>query len=101
MARILAALALFAIIAPIHLLTKALLRRSRWPSRFLSAVAWAMGARVEVKGEPVGRHTLIVANHTSWLDILIRRRSFWNGLLPSLKQGLTASTRPEFTCPMR
>jgi 1-acyl-sn-glycerol-3-phosphate acyltransferase len=71
MARILAALALFAIITPIHLVTKALLGRSPWPSRFLSAMAWAMGARVEVKGEAVGRHTLIVANHTSWFDILI------------------------------
>lgn len=45
--------------------------RSPWPRRFLGAVAWALGARVEVKGPNVGNHTLIVANHTSWLDILI------------------------------
>ena len=30
-----------------------------------------MGARVAVKGTPVTRHTMIVANHTSWFDILI------------------------------
>jgi 1-acyl-sn-glycerol-3-phosphate acyltransferase len=30
-----------------------------------------MGARVEVKGTPVARHTLVVSNHTSWFDILI------------------------------
>jgi 1-acyl-sn-glycerol-3-phosphate acyltransferase len=27
--------------------------------------------RVRVVGAPVGRHTLIVSNHTSWLDILV------------------------------
>jgi 1-acyl-sn-glycerol-3-phosphate acyltransferase len=64
-------LLLFAIVAPVHLLTRALLGRSPWPSRFLSAVAWTMGARVEVKGAAVTRHTLIIANHTSWFDILI------------------------------
>ena len=30
-----------------------------------------MGARVCVHAGPVGGHTLIVANHTSWLDILV------------------------------
>jgi 1-acyl-sn-glycerol-3-phosphate acyltransferase len=30
-----------------------------------------MGARVRVHAGPVGGHTLIVANHTSWLDILV------------------------------
>jgi len=29
------------------------------------------GARVTAIGAPAGRHTLILANHTSWLDILI------------------------------
>jgi 1-acyl-sn-glycerol-3-phosphate acyltransferase len=58
-------------VAPVHLLTRALVGRSPWPNRFLSAVAWTMGARVEVKGSAVTRHTLIIANHTSWFDILI------------------------------
>ncbi len=62
---------MLAIIAPAHLLTKAVSGTSPWPSRFLAAVAWTIGVRVKVKGAAVGRHTLIVANHTSWLDILI------------------------------
>ena len=45
--------------------------RSPWPSRFLRSVAWVLGARVRVIGDAATRHTLIVANHTSWLDILI------------------------------
>lgn len=30
-----------------------------------------MGLRVRTEGEPLGAHQLVVANHTSWLDILI------------------------------
>jgi len=33
--------------------------------------AWICGARVRLAGQPIGRHSLIIANHTSWLDILI------------------------------
>lgn len=69
--RIAGAILLFAVIGPIHVLTKALLRRSPWPPLFLSAVAWVLGARVRVVGPPASKHTLLVANHTSWLDILI------------------------------
>jgi lyso-ornithine lipid O-acyltransferase len=69
--RIAKALVLFAIIAPIHIVTKVVLGRSPWPPRFLAAVAHALGARVRVVGTPAGRHTLLVANHTSWFDILL------------------------------
>src|SRR5947199_5956213 len=62
---------LFAIVGPIHIATKRLLRRSRWPQRFLAAAGRIIGMRVRVVGAPVGRHTLIVSNHTSWLDILV------------------------------
>jgi len=62
---------LFALAAPIHLLTKALVRRSPWPSRFLAGIAWIFGARVRVQGEAVRPHTLIVANHLSWFDIVV------------------------------
>ena len=58
-------------LGPVHFVTKALLRRSPWPPRFLSAAAWIVGARVQVVGRKVQRHTLLIANHTSWLDILI------------------------------
>lgn len=56
---------------PPHLLSKLLLRRSRWPRRFLATAARIAGARARLSGEPLGPRTLVVANHTSWLDILI------------------------------
>jgi 1-acyl-sn-glycerol-3-phosphate acyltransferase len=69
--RIAGLLLLFAGCAPIHLATRLLLGRSPWPRRFLAAAAWICGARVSTAGRPAGRHTLILANHTSWLDIVI------------------------------
>ncbi len=62
---------LFLVVAPIHIARKALLGRSPWPSRFLTGAAWIIGARVRVSGHRPGRRALLVANHTSWLDILI------------------------------
>jgi 1-acyl-sn-glycerol-3-phosphate acyltransferase len=70
-ARIAAAVAFFALIAPIHIVTKTALGRSRWPTRFLAGVAWIFGARVRVAGAPIRRHTLLVANHLSWFDIVV------------------------------
>ena len=54
-----------------HLLSKALLGRSRWPPRFLAAAAWIVGARARTLGKPLRPHSLLVANHVSWLDILV------------------------------
>ena len=48
-----------------------MLGRSPWPQRFLAAAAWIVGARVRVDGAPIAPHTLLIANHTSWLDILV------------------------------
>lgn len=62
---------LFLILAPIHILSKWSLGRSPWPSRFLAAAARICGVRVRVEGHPLEPHTFVVANHTSWLDILI------------------------------
>src|SRR6476620_7551963 len=70
-ARVAAAFGLFAVVAPIHLMTKALLRRSSWPRRFLAGVAWIFGARVRVKGAELRPHTLLIANHLSWFDIVV------------------------------
>ena len=64
-------LLLFAVCGPIHVATKLLLGRSPWPRRFLAAVGWVCGARVRLAGAPAERHTLLLANHTSWLDIVI------------------------------
>jgi 1-acyl-sn-glycerol-3-phosphate acyltransferase len=55
----------------VHLLTKALLGRSRWPSRFLAGVSWIFGARTRVIGAPLGSHALIISNHLSWFDIVV------------------------------
>jgi 1-acyl-sn-glycerol-3-phosphate acyltransferase len=70
-ARIAGLILLFLFLAPVHIITKALLRRSPWPQRFLAAAAWIFGVRVRVKGREIRPHTLLVANHTSWLDILV------------------------------
>lgn len=62
---------LFLTLAPIHILSKWLLGRSPWPSRFLAAAARISGVRVRIEGAPLGPHSFVVANHISWLDILI------------------------------
>src|SRR6185369_13349256 len=69
--RVGAALALFAIIAPIHILTKVSLGRSPWPPRFLAGVSRIFGARARLDGDRPGPHTLLVANHISWFDIVV------------------------------
>ena len=71
MLRIAGLILLFAVLGPIHILAKRIFHRSRWPQRFLAAAAWIVGARVKVSGRPLGRHTLLVSNHISWLDILV------------------------------
>ena len=62
---------LFLVLAPLHVASTKLLRRSPWPQRFLGAVAWLLGARIRREGANVRPPTLLVANHTSWLDILV------------------------------
>jgi 1-acyl-sn-glycerol-3-phosphate acyltransferase len=69
--RITGLILLFLFCAPAHVVTKLLLHRSPWPPWFLAASAWIIGARVRRTGAPVRRHTLLVCNHTSWLDILV------------------------------
>jgi len=51
--------------------TKSLRRRSPWPRWFLAAAAWIIGARARVVSTRTTPHTLLIANHTSWLDILV------------------------------
>ena len=62
---------LFAVVGPIHVLTKLLFGRSRWPKTFLAASAWIVGARTTVVGRPFKPTTLLISNHVSWLDILV------------------------------
>jgi 1-acyl-sn-glycerol-3-phosphate acyltransferase len=56
---------------PLHYLWRLLRRRSPWPRRFLGLVARAAGMRVRVVGTPLERDVLFLANHLSWLDILV------------------------------
>jgi lyso-ornithine lipid O-acyltransferase len=44
---------------------------SPWPRSFLRGAGWAAGADVSMAGDPLPRDVLFVANHLSWLDILI------------------------------
>lgn len=62
---------LFAIVGPIHVLTKLLFGRSRWPQWFLATSAWIVGARPALVGDPLKPTTLLISNHVSWLDILV------------------------------
>jgi len=62
---------LFLAYVPPHLLSKWLLRRSSWPRRFLRHAALVAGVRPKVAGVPLAPHSFVIANHISWLDILI------------------------------
>ena len=62
---------LFLAYVPPHILSKWLLGRSAWPPRFLRHAGLIAGARPRIVGSPLEPHTFVIANHTSWLDILI------------------------------
>lgn len=42
---------------------------TRWARRFLAGSGWICGVDVRTRGELAGPRTLLLANHTSWLDI--------------------------------
>ncbi|MDB5722332.1 MAG: 1-acyl-sn-glycerol-3-phosphate acyltransferase, partial [Alphaproteobacteria bacterium] len=56
---------------PLHYAWKLAGRRSPWPRRFLFMVAFAAGMRPRVTGSPLKRQVLFLANHVSWLDIML------------------------------
>ncbi|HET9353440.1 MAG TPA: 1-acyl-sn-glycerol-3-phosphate acyltransferase, partial [Sphingomicrobium sp.] len=62
---------LFLAYVPPHLLSKALFGRSGWPPRFLRHAGLIAGIRPRIEGEALQPHTLVIANHTSWIDILL------------------------------
>lgn len=55
---------------PAHLIAR-LFGRSPVPPLFLGWCGWIIGARVRTVGAPVRAPSLIVANHISWMDILV------------------------------
>jgi 1-acyl-sn-glycerol-3-phosphate acyltransferase len=63
--------ALLAVHLPLHGLWRLFRRRSPWPRLFLGRTAWACGIDVTVSGRPLSNDVLYVANHLSWLDILV------------------------------
>jgi 1-acyl-sn-glycerol-3-phosphate acyltransferase len=56
---------------PFHYAWKLFRRPSPWPRRFLWWVGRATGARVTIVGRPLSSQVLFVANHLSWLDIMV------------------------------
>ena len=56
---------------PLHYSWKLLGRRSPWPRKFLGWVGRSAGMRLRVVGKPLPSHVLFVANHLSWLDIMV------------------------------
>lgn len=56
---------------PLHYSWKIAGRRSPWPRKFLGWVGRSAGMRLRVVGTPLRSHVLFVANHLSWLDIMV------------------------------
>lgn len=68
-ARVIGLILACAVCLVLHGLTRGLGRPSPWPRVFLRLVGRICGAVVEVRGQPLRRDVLFVANHVSWLDI--------------------------------
>lgn len=69
--RVLAMAAGLIVCLPLHYLWAAFRRRSPWPRLFLGWVGRSAGMRPRILGTPLRRDVLILANHLSWLDIML------------------------------
>ena len=69
--RLAAIAAALIVCVPLHYSWKLFGRASPWPRRFLGFVGRASGMRTRVVGTPLKRHVLFLANHASWLDIML------------------------------
>ncbi|HEY0117076.1 MAG TPA: lysophospholipid acyltransferase family protein [Allosphingosinicella sp.] len=56
---------------PLHYAWKLVGAKSPWPRRFLFWVGYVAGIRLEVRGSYRRTNILFVANHATWLDIMI------------------------------
>ena len=70
-ARLAAMIAALAIALPVHGAWRLFRLSSPWPPIFLGTIARIVGARVRIVGTPVRHDVLYLANHQSWLDILV------------------------------
>ena len=69
--RLAIAVVLLAALLPAHMLWRLARRPSPWPRRFLGGVARIFGAVTQSRGTPLRHDVFFVANHVSWLDILV------------------------------
>lgn len=60
-----------AVLLPLHGLWRLFGARSPWPTKFLQWAGKSAGADVTIRGTPLKRDVLFIANHVSWLDILV------------------------------
>nr|WP_306437073.1 lysophospholipid acyltransferase family protein [Porphyrobacter sp. GA68] len=54
-----------------YAIAKPFTRHNPVPPRFLGGTARLAGVRVQVEGQPLRRDALLLANHISWIDILV------------------------------
>jgi 1-acyl-sn-glycerol-3-phosphate acyltransferase len=69
--RVLAIAGSLLVFLPLHYLWRLFRAPSPWPRAFLKWVGTAAGMRVTIRGTPLTRNVLFLANHVSWLDIMI------------------------------
>lgn len=69
--RIAAIIAWFLAVLPPHLLLTLAGRRDAVPPLFLAGVGRLAGLRLRLEGRPVPGRLLLVANHVSWLDVMV------------------------------
>jgi lyso-ornithine lipid O-acyltransferase len=62
---------LFLIIILPHVIWRVFDKQSPFAILFLRWSGWLAGARVTTIGMPIKRHVLFIANHLSWMDILV------------------------------
>lgn len=70
-ARIAAIAVALILMLPFHLLVRRFTYFSPFSRLFLRFCAWAAGADIKITGAPMRRQVLYIANHVSWLDILV------------------------------
>ena len=59
------------VFVPLHYLYRLFRYGSPFPMWFLGTAGWICGARVERRGTPLRRDVFFIANHVSWIDILV------------------------------
>lgn len=69
--RIAGVLGLLLALVPLHYIWRLFRAPSPWPRRFLRSAAWVCGLRIATMGRPPRRDVFVIANHCSWLDILV------------------------------